>query len=117
MLRQHVEPPRPERFAVPLPFVHRLLRRKGLEKLEPIPRHQQRLAGLIEPVVRASDALEQARGAFRRPHLNHEIDVPPIDAKIQTGGADQCPQPPFGHGAFHFAPRLFRERPVMDADR
>jgi hypothetical protein len=44
-------------------------------------------------VVGAADALDEARRALRRAHLDDQIDVAPVDAEIEAGGADERAQP------------------------
>ena len=58
MLSEHIQTAGPERLAITLTFVDRLLGGDGFEKFEAVARHDQRLARLVEPVVGAPDALE-----------------------------------------------------------
>ena len=59
MLREHVEPPGAKLLAVTLALVDRFLGRGGFEEFEAIAGHQQRPAGLVEPVVGTPDTLQQ----------------------------------------------------------
>ena len=87
-------------------------------------RYSKRVAGdehgfgrFVEPVVGAPDPLQEARRSLGRAHLDHAIDIPPVDAQIEAGGGDQRAQLSRRHRAFHLAPRLARQAAVMDADR
>src|SRR3546814_19204853 len=77
---------------------------------------QECVARLVEPVVGAGDALEEARAALGRPHLHDEVDIAPVDAEIEAGGTDEAAKPPLRHRLLDLAPRLDVERAVMDAD-
>src|SRR3546814_11824124 len=71
MLREHVE--RAGAEAVGVAFA----RRDGIERgarfeiFEAVARHDQRATRLVEPVVRAADALKQPRASLGRAHLDH----------------------------------------------
>ena len=60
MLGQHVEPAGAEFIAIALPRQHGIARRQGFEEFEPVAGHQHRAARAVEPVVGASDPLQQA---------------------------------------------------------
>ena len=75
------------------------------------------MAGLVHAVVGAAGALQQPRCPLGRPHLDDEVDIAPIDAEIEAGGGDDGAQPAGGHGVLGLAPRLRRQRSVVDADR
>src|SRR3546814_16697552 len=79
-------PPRSTRTATPFPYT--TLFRSG---------HDQRAARLVEPVVGAADALEQARRALGRPHLDHAVDIAPVEPQVEAGGRDERAEPPLGH--------------------
>ena len=49
----------------------------AFQHLEAVGRHQQRAARLVEPVVGAADALDQAAGALGRADLDDQIDRRP----------------------------------------
>ena len=53
------------------------------QHLEAVGRRDHGAAGLVEPVVGAADALHQAAHALGRAHLDHEVDVAPVDAEIE----------------------------------
>ena len=117
VLREHVERAEPEDVVVELARFDRVERGARLEIFEAVARHDDRLGQLVEPVVGAPDPLEQPRRALGRAHLDHAIDIAPIDPEIEAGGRDQRAQPPVGHRLLDLAPRLAREAAVMDADR
>jgi hypothetical protein len=116
MLGQHVETTRTERLAIALALLHRFERGRRFQEFEPVAGHQQRLARAIEPVVGPADPLQQPRGTLGRAHLHDKVDVTPVHAKVEAGGADQRAQFAARHRAFHLAPGLARERAVVDAD-
>ena len=72
---------------------------------------------LVEAVVGAADPLEQARAALGRAHLDDEVDVAPVDAEVEAGGATSARSLPARHRRLDLAPRLEREAAVVDADR
>ena len=67
-------------------------------------------------MVGAADALEQPRSALRGADIDDEIDVTPIDAKIERRGTDHRPQSAAGHRLFDFAPLRYIKRAVMQRD-
>ena len=117
MLRQHIESPRPEHVMVELMRPHRIARRQRFQIFEPIARHDDGVAGLVHAVVGAAGALQQPRRPLRCPHLDHQVDIAPIDAEIEAGGGDDRPQPPRRHGILGLASRLDAQRAMVDADR
>ena len=68
-------------------------------------------------MIGAADALDEPRGAFGRTHLDDEIDIAPIDAEIEAGGADERAQPARRDRRLDLASRLDREAAMVDADR
>ena len=116
MLREHVEPAGAKLLAVTLALVDRFLGRGGFEEFEAISGNQQRPAGLVEPVVGTPDTLQQPRRALGRPHLHDEVDIPPVDAKVEAGCRHERTQFAPRHRPFDLAPRLLAQRPVVDAD-
>ena len=108
MLSQDIETARAERVPVALAVANCLLRGEGLQELEAVSGHQQRLTGRIKPVIGAPDALKKARRSLGRAHLHDQIDVTPIDAEVEAGGADQRAQLAVRHRGFHLAARFYR---------
>ncbi len=106
MLGEHIEPAGAKIFAIALALIHRFHRCGCFEKLETIARHQQRAAGLVEPMIGAANALQQAARTLGRTHLHHQINIAPIHAQIEAGGANQCAQFAARHRIFNLAPRL-----------
>ena len=53
---------------------------------------------------------------FGAPTFIDEIDVAPVDAEIERGGADHRAQPAGRHRRFDFAPLRHVERAVMQRD-
>src|SRR6478609_6401620 len=68
-------------------------------------------------MVCAADALQQPRGALRRPDIDDEIDIAPVDAKIERGGAYDRAQPARRHGGLDLATLRDIERAVMQRNR
>ena len=67
-------------------------------------------------MIGAADALEEARGSLRRADIDDEIDVAPVDAEIERGGAHDRAQAPARHRRFDLAPLRYVERAVMQRD-
>ncbi len=93
------------------------MRGAAFEHLEAIGRHQHSFRGLVEPVIGAADTLQHPARAFRSADIDHEIDVAPVDAEIERGGADHGAQTPRRHGVLDLAPLRHVERAVMQRDR
>jgi hypothetical protein len=87
VLGQHVEAGRPRRIAVELARLDGLERRQRFQHLEAVGRRDHGAAGLVEPMVGAADPLHQAAHALGRAHLDHQVDVAPVDAEIERGVA------------------------------
>ena len=117
VLRQHVERAGAQRRRVLGVVVHRADRGAAFQHLEAVGRNQHAARRLVEPVVGAADALQQARGALRRADIDDEIDVAPVDAEIERGGADHGAQPARGHRVLDLAALRHVERAVMQRDR
>ena len=117
VLGQHVEAGRPRRIAVELARLDGLERRQGLQHLEAVGRRDHGAARLVEPVVGAADPLHQAAHPLGRAHLDHQVDVAPVDAEIERGGGDHGAQLARRHRRLDLAPLLDGQRAVMQADR
>ena len=116
VLRQHVERSLARERHVLLAGLGGIDRGAALQHLEAVGRHQHRLRGLVEPVVGAADALDEAAGAFRRADVDDEIDVAPVDAEVEGGGGDDRAQRALGHRRLDLAPLHGVERAVMQGD-
>ena len=117
VLGQHVERAGTEDILVELAFVDRVQRRPSLQKLESIARDEQSLARLVEPVIGAADPLQQSRRTLGRAHLDDEVDVAPVDAKVEAGRAHQSAQAAGGDRCLDLAACLDREAAMVDSDR
>ena len=117
MLGQHVERAGAEIIGVPLARLDRVQCRPRLQIFEAVAGDQYRLRRHVEPVIGAADALEQARAALGRAHLDHAIDIAPIDAEVEAGGRHQRAQLARRHRRLDLAPRLDRQAAMMDGDR
>ena len=89
----------------------------ALQHLEAVARHQHGARGLVEAMVGAADALDQAARALRRADVDDEIDVAPVDAEVERGGGDHGLERAGRHGRFHLAAARGIERAVMQGDR
>ena len=67
-------------------------------------------------MIGAADALHQPRGALRRADIDDEIDVAPVDAEIERGGADHAAQFARRHRVLDLAALRDVERAVMQRD-
>src|SRR5690606_18386216 len=92
-------------------------RRVAFEHFEAIGRNEHAAGGLIHTVICAADALLKTRNAFRRAYMDDEINVPPVDPKIERRGADDGAQFARTHRSFDFAAARSIERSVMQGDR
>ena len=117
VLGQHVEAGRPRRIAVELARLDGFEGGERFQHLEAVGRRDHGAAGLVQPVVGAADALHQAAHALGRAHLDHEVDVAPVDAEIERGGRHHGAQLAGGHRRLDLAALLDGERAVMQADR
>jgi hypothetical protein len=117
MLGQHIQPAGDDRVAVEALFRHRIGGRAAFQIFEPVAWHQQGAAGLVQPVIGAADALDQARRPFGRADLDHQVDRAPIDAEIERGGGDDGAEFAPRHCRLDLAALFDLQRSVMDADR
>ncbi len=117
MLRQHVERALTRERHVLLAGFGGVDGGAALQHLEAVGRHQHRLRGLVEAVIGAADALDEAAGAFRRADVDDEIDVAPVDAEVERGGGDDGAQRALGHRRLDLAALHGVERAVMQGDR
>ncbi len=105
-----------EALGVALAGHDRIISGLRFEIFEAVAGNEDRLARFIEPVIGAADALQEPRRALGRAHLDHAVDVAPVDAEIEAGGRDEPAQAPVGHRSLDLAPRLAAEAAMVDAD-
>ncbi len=117
VLGQHVERAGAFGLGVERVLGDRFARGLALQHFEAVGRDEERAAGLVQAVIGAADALDHARGALGRGELDDEVDVTPVDAKIQRGGANDGAQRALGHRRFDLASLLGGERTVVKGDR
>src|SRR4029079_1757927 len=72
--------------------------------------------GLVEPVIGASDPLQDPRTALWGAHIDYQIDVAPIHAEIKRGRAHDRTQFACSHRIFHAAPLRNVERAVVKSN-
>ena len=116
MLRQHVERARCAAAACPARPRRWRRARRGIPALRSGWRAPARLRRLVHAVIGAADPLHEPRRAFRRADIDDEIDIAPVDAEIERGGADHGAQPAGRHRGFDLAPLRYVERAVMQRD-
>ena len=96
---------------------HAFDRGLALQQLEPVGGNQDGVAGLIQPVVRPPDALQQAGNALGRTDLDHLVYTAPIDAEIERAGRHHRPQRARRHRGLHLATLGDVQAAMMQADR
>ena len=89
----------------------------AFQHFEAIGRDENGVRRLVEAVVGAADALDQAGRALRRAEMDDEIDVAPVDAEVERRRRDDGAQIAARHGGFNLAPLGDIERTVMERDR
>ena len=103
VLRQHIQRAGAQRRGILGVFADGVDRNAAFQHLEAIGRYQHRARGFIEAMIGAADPLHQPRGAFRRTDIDDQIDIAPVDAKIERGGAHHTAQPSARHRLFDLA--------------
>ena len=83
MLRQDIKPAGMIIRIIENPLVDIRERRHAFKHFKAIGGNQNGFRGAIKPMPRTPNPLQQTRRAFGRANLNHQIDIPPIDAKIK----------------------------------
>ncbi len=116
MLRQHIQRTVTGGRRIHLPLCQSLKRRQALQFLEPVGRGEHGLAGFVEAMIRATDALQCTGRALRRADLDHQVHVAPVDAEVQRGGTDHGPERPARHGRLHLAPAFHVQAAMMQRD-
>ncbi len=85
VLGKHVAGAGAEALGVALAGHDRVIGGLSLEIFEAVAGDEDGLAGLVEAVIGAADALEQAGRALGRAHLDDAVDIAPVDAEIEAG--------------------------------
>ncbi len=116
MLRQNVERAEAQGWRVLGVLGDGVERGAAFQHFETVRRHQHAFRRLVHAVIGAADALQQPRRALRRADIDDEVDVAPVDAEVERGGADHGAQPAGGHRGLHLAPLRHVERAVMQRD-
>ena len=83
MLGQDVEGAGAGRLAVEAILGNGLAGRLALQHLKAVGGHEERAAGLVQPVVGPADPLHHPRRALWRGQLDHQVHVPPVDAQVE----------------------------------
>lgn len=89
----------------------------ALHHLEAVGRHQDGARRLVHAVVGAADALRKTACALGRADIHHEIDIAPVDAEIERGGANDGAKRARRHCRLHLAPLADVERAVVQGNR
>ena len=116
MLAEHVEATPARRVAVQGAGAHGLQRRLALQHLEAVGRDQEGAARLLQAVVGAAQALQQAADPLGRADLDDLIDRGPVDAEIERAGGDHGAQGAARHGGLDLAALLDRQAAVVQGD-
>src|SRR5918994_638962 len=103
MLGKNVELLQCHRLGILDAFADRDAGGLAFQDLEAIGGHQQGARRFIEAMVGTSDTLDETARSLRRADMDDEIDIPPIDAEIEGGGANNGPELSLGHGGFDLA--------------
>ena len=113
MLGQHIEPATPERGAIQPVLFDFGLRRDTFQIFEPVCRHKNGTAGLVQPVVGPADPLQQAAHPFGRADLNHQIDISPVEPEIERACRHHTIKAAGSHQCLDLAAQLTLQRAVM----
>ena len=116
MLTQHIERAGAQRRCVLGVGGHRIDGGAALQDFEAIGRHQHRFRRLVIAVIGPADPLHQPRRTFRRADIDDQIDIAPVDAKIERGGAHHGAQLAGAHRVLDLAALRDIERTVMQRD-
>ena len=116
VLREHVERTDAQWRRILRVLGDSVERGAALEHFETVGRNEHAFRRFVHAVIGAADALENARSAFRRADIDHQIDVAPVDAEIERRGANHSAQPAARHRRFDLAALRNVERTVMQRD-
>ena len=89
----------------------------AFQHFETVCGNEHALGRFVHAVIGAADPLQQPRRALRRADINDKIDVAPVDAEIERGGAHHRAQPAGRHRGLDLAPLRHVERAVVQRDR
>ena len=93
-----------------------LERGAAFDNLEAVGRHQQRLGWRVVTVVGTADPLNQALDVLGGADLDDEVHIAPVDAQIETAGADHGAQLAALHRTFDPVTLYAIKAAVMNAD-
>ncbi len=88
----------------------------ALQHFEAVRRHQDGARGFVEPVIGAADPLNEPARPFRSADVDAEIDIAPVDAKIERRGRDHRLQGAGRHRGFDLAALSDVERAVVQGN-
>ena len=116
MLAQHIQTADAPRWRILFAGLGGIDGGAAFEHFEAIGWHQQRARRLVEAMIGAADALRDAARALRRANIDDEVDIAPVDAKIERRRADHGFELPRRHRRLDLAALARIERAVMQSD-
>ena len=116
MLRQHIQRAGAQRRGVLRIFIHRIDCHGAFQHLEAIGRHQHGARGFIDAVIGAADPLHQPGRALGGADIDDQIDIAPVDAKIERRRTDHAAQFARRHRVLDLAALRDIQRAVMQGD-
>ena len=116
MLAQHIARAGATGVSVKRVGHHGFQRRLAFHHLKPVGGHQQRLGRRVVAVVCPTDALNKALDVLGRAHLDHQINIAPVQPQIQRPRANHSAQLASNHRRFHPFALFARQRTVVNPD-
>src|SRR6056297_4213690 len=116
MLAEHVPRPRPPGFAVEIAGANGVERGDAFDDLEAVGGDEKRFGWRIVAVIRPADPLNQTLDVLRSTHLDHEVDIAPVDPEIEASRTDDGLEATRHHRRLDPLALLAREAAVVDAD-
>ena len=113
MLGQNIEPATPERGAIQPVLFNLGLCRDTFQIFEPVCRHENGATRLVQPVVGPADPLQQAANPLWRANLDHQIDIGPVEPKVERACRHHTIKAAGGHHRLDLAAQLALQRAVM----
>ena len=116
VLREHVQGPHTCRGVLRV-LGEGAERRGAFEHFEAVRRNEHAFRGLIHAVIGAADALQETRGTLGSADIDNEIDVAPVDTKIERGGGNDRAQMACCHRRLDLTTLRHIEGTVMKRNR
>ena len=116
MLSQNIEPAAYSVRTVKFAGIDGFLGGAAFQDFEPVGGHEKRAGGFVQPVIGPANPLNEAGGAFRCAKLDDEVDITPVNAEIERGGADHGFEASGSHGGLDLAALFDIERAMVEGD-